>query len=126
MRYIFEAILIYAAATLLLRISGRKSISQLTIPETVLMISIGTLLIQPIPGYGIGLTLAVCVVLVAALMGMEYLQFKFSLLESAVSARGDNVLENELEPKKSPNLGSNIFAEAVTGEPSPSSPDRLQ
>lgn len=45
---IWKSILIIVVGILLIRFSGRRSISQMTISQTVIMISIGTLLIQPI------------------------------------------------------------------------------
>ena len=43
-----KALLLVSSGILLLRISGRKSISQMTVAQTVVMISIGSLMIQPI------------------------------------------------------------------------------
>ncbi|KXH81887.1 hypothetical protein [Sporosarcina sp. HYO08] len=43
---IWQTALIIVVGTLLLRIAGRKTISQMTLAETILMISIGTLLIS--------------------------------------------------------------------------------
>lgn len=46
--YPLKAILILASGVILLRISGKRSIAQLTVPESVLMIAVGTILIQPL------------------------------------------------------------------------------
>ncbi|MDY0404080.1 hypothetical protein P5G51_000430 [Virgibacillus sp. 179-BFC.A HS] len=45
---IWKAVLIIVFGTVLLRIAGSKSISQMSLPQIVLMVGIGTLLIQPI------------------------------------------------------------------------------
>jgi len=45
MDFIWKAVVIVLIGTLLLRIAGRKTISEMTLAETVLMISIGTLII---------------------------------------------------------------------------------
>ena len=42
--WIWKAVLIVLSGTLLLRIAGRKSISQMTLAQTVIMIGIGSLL----------------------------------------------------------------------------------
>ena len=42
---IWKAVLIIVSGIVLLHISGRKSISQMTVGQTVLMIAVGTLLI---------------------------------------------------------------------------------
>ncbi len=52
--WIWQTLLIFVVGVLLLRISGRRSISQMKIPETVIMmVAIGTLLIQPVTGKGL-------------------------------------------------------------------------
>jgi uncharacterized membrane protein YcaP (DUF421 family) len=45
---IWKTILIFIVGTALLRLGGRKSISQMTVPQVVVMIGLGTLLIQPV------------------------------------------------------------------------------
>ena len=40
--FVWKAILIVLAGTILLRIAGRKTISQMTLAETVIMIAIGS------------------------------------------------------------------------------------
>ncbi|MBR3118639.1 MAG: DUF421 domain-containing protein, partial [Oceanobacillus sp.] len=56
---LWKAIIIIVGGTFLLRIAGRKSISQMTLTQTVIMIGIGSLLIQPIAGEDIWSTLLV-------------------------------------------------------------------
>lgn len=46
--FIWQSFLLILAGILLLRISGRKSQSQMTLAQTVVMISIGTIIVQPI------------------------------------------------------------------------------
>lgn len=46
--YTLKFVLILVSGVILLRLAGKRSISQMTVPETVLMIAIGTLLIQPL------------------------------------------------------------------------------
>jgi uncharacterized membrane protein YcaP (DUF421 family) len=46
--FIWKPFLLIISGILLLRISGRKSISQMTLAQTVVMISIGTIIVQPI------------------------------------------------------------------------------
>ncbi len=101
---IWQAILIFAIGTIILRISGRRSISQMTIPQTVIMIAIGTLLIQPVTGKGLWATFGVAIVLVLSLILTEYLQLKFDGAESAISGKAIPVIEkgnlNEKNLKK--------------------------
>jgi uncharacterized membrane protein YcaP (DUF421 family) len=50
---IWKAILVVVGGTLLLRVAGRKSISQMSLAQVVIMVGIGSLLVQPIVGKSI-------------------------------------------------------------------------
>lgn len=101
---IWQTVLIFAIGTIILRISGRRSISQMTIPQTVIMIAIGTLLIQPVTGKGLWTTFGIAIVLVLSLILTEYIQLKFDGAESAISGKAIPVIEkgnlNEKNLKK--------------------------
>lgn len=85
--WIWKAVIIVVAGTILLRIAGRKSISQMTLAQVVIMIGIGSLLIQPVAGKNIWLTLLVGLALVLSLIMVEYLQLKFDFIEKFVSSQ---------------------------------------
>ncbi len=91
---IWKAILIFIVGTILLRIGGRKTISQMTIPQTVIMIAIGTLLIQPISGKGLWSTFGIAALLILSLILTEYIQLKFDSAETAISGKAVAVIEN--------------------------------
>ncbi|MBD1382850.1 DUF421 domain-containing protein [Metabacillus arenae] len=91
---IWQPVIIFIIGSLLLRISGRRSISQMTIPQTVIMIGIGTLLIQPVTGNGLWPTFGVAALLVLSLMVTEFIQFKFDWLETFISGKALPVIEN--------------------------------
>lgn len=84
---IWKAITIVIGGTFLLRIAGRKSISQMTLAQTVIMIGIGSLLIQPIAGESMGTTLLVALILVLTLIVVELLQVKFDPFESLITGK---------------------------------------
>jgi len=91
---IWQTVLIFVIGTILLKIGGRKSISQTTIPQVVIMIAIGTLLIQPVTGRGLWATFGVALLLVLSLTLTEYLQLKFDITESLISGKAVSVIEN--------------------------------
>ncbi|WP_106498295.1 DUF421 domain-containing protein [Lentibacillus sp. Marseille-P4043] len=91
---IWKAVLIVIVGTFLLRIGGRKSISQMTLPQTVIMIAIGSLLIQPVSGKNIWVTFAVGGILVLTLIGFEYAQLKFDGAEKLVTGNAKVVINN--------------------------------
>ena len=48
MNFIWQSVILILTGILLLRIAGRKSIAQMTLAQTVVMISLGTIIVQPI------------------------------------------------------------------------------
>jgi uncharacterized membrane protein YcaP (DUF421 family) len=92
--FIWKAALIVLVGTLLLRIAGRKTVSQMTLAETVIMIAIGSLLIQPVAGKNLWTTFAVGGVLVTTLIMMEYLQIKSDGFEKLITGKSKVVIEN--------------------------------
>ncbi|MGP4040485.1 DUF421 domain-containing protein [Gracilibacillus sp. D59] len=91
--WIWKAILIIVIGTLLLRVAGRKSISQMSLAQTVLMIGIGSLLIQPVSGKNIWVTFGVGAILILTLIAMEYFQLKFDKFESFITGKSTILIE---------------------------------
>ena len=91
---IWKAIVVVLGGTFLLRIAGRKSISQMTLAQTVIMIGIGSLLVQPIAGEGVWTTLVVGGILVLTLIATEYAQIKSDGIESLVTGKSKVLIEN--------------------------------
>ncbi|MFG6119786.1 DUF421 domain-containing protein [Thalassobacillus sp. B23F22_16] len=91
---IWKAIIVVVGGTLLLRVAGRKSISQMTLAQVVIMIGIGSLLVQPIVGKNIWTTLVVGLTLVLTLLVMEYVQVKANPLEKFITGSSKVVIEN--------------------------------
>jgi uncharacterized membrane protein YcaP (DUF421 family) len=92
--FIWKGALIIFAGFILLRIAGRKSISQMTIGTTVIMISIGTLIVQPLANRSIWKAIAIAVIFIAFLLIVEYLQLKFNVLEKLFSGSAKIVIQN--------------------------------
>lgn len=91
---IWQTALIFVVATILLRIGGRKSIAQMTIPQTVIMIVIGTLLIQPITGHGLWTTFLLAGILIFSLIVSELIDLFFDKSETLISGKAVPVIEN--------------------------------
>ncbi len=92
--WVWKAVLIVIVGTLILRVAGRKSISQLTVSQTVIMISIGTLMIQPVSNRNIFITFLIALILVLVLILLEYLQTKNDKFESLITGKAILVIEN--------------------------------
>lgn len=94
LNWIWQSILIFFVGTFILRLSGRKSISQMTISQTVVMIGLGSLLIQPITGNGLFITFLAALLLSVLMVTMEYLEVKVDFLESLFAGKAVIVIEN--------------------------------
>jgi len=92
--FIWKAVLIVLVGTVLLRIAGRKTISQMTLAETVIMIAIGSLLIQPVSGHDIWTTFLVGGILVGTLLVMELIQMKSDSFEKVITGKAKVVIDN--------------------------------
>jgi uncharacterized membrane protein YcaP (DUF421 family) len=92
--WIWKSILVVVGGTLLLRIAGRKSIAQMTLAQVVVMIGIGSLLIQPVVGRNIWITFGVGGVLVLTLILMEFGQLKSDLFEKFITGKAIVLIEN--------------------------------
>jgi uncharacterized membrane protein YcaP (DUF421 family) len=94
MNLIWQTVLIFIVGTILLRIGGRKSISQMTIPQTIIMIAIGTLLIQPVTGHGLWTTFGLAAILILCLLATEFIQLKSDKSETVISGKAVPVIVN--------------------------------
>lgn len=92
--WIWQSILIFFVGTFILRIGGRKSISQMTISQTVVMIGLGSLLIQPVTGKGLLITFLAALVLAILMIITEYLEIKIDFLESLFAGKAVIVIQN--------------------------------
>lgn len=98
--WIWKAILIVIVGTFLLRIAGRKSISQMTLAETIIMISIGSVIVQPVADKNIWVTFGISAMLIVTLIVMEYVQIKGDAFESLITGKSKVIVENgELNEK---------------------------
>ena len=94
LNWIWQAILIFFVGTFILRVGGRKSISQMTISQTIVMIGLGSLLIQPVSGKGLTITFLVAFILTVLMIITEYLEIKVDFLETLFSGKAVVVIEN--------------------------------
>lgn len=92
--FIWKAFLLIISGILLLRISGRKSISQMTLAQTVVMISIGTIIVQPIVEKSVFKAITAAAIFVIANITLEYFELKFNIFEKFVTGKSKIVIEN--------------------------------
>ncbi|MGN7398988.1 DUF421 domain-containing protein [Cytobacillus praedii] len=94
MNFVWQSVLMFLAGVLLLRIAGRKSISQMTLAQTVVMISIGTIIIQPIVETSVWKTIIASVIFIGSLILLEFLQLKFNFIEKFITGKSKIVIQN--------------------------------
>ncbi|MBW4082564.1 DUF421 domain-containing protein [Paenibacillus sp. S150] len=90
----WRSLVVISAAMVLLRLAGRKSISQMTIPTTVIMISIGTVIVQPIADKSIWMALIAAVTFILVLMLVEFLHIKWDWFGSMLSGAATMVIKD--------------------------------
>ncbi|MGM7700451.1 DUF421 domain-containing protein [Pseudalkalibacillus sp. Hm43] len=92
--WIWKAVIIVLGGTLILKIAGRKSISQLTLAQTVIMVGIGPLLMRPIGNQSIWVTLGIGSTLILTLILLEYAQMKFDAIEKLITGKSIVLVED--------------------------------
>ncbi|WP_088068195.1 DUF421 domain-containing protein [Gottfriedia luciferensis] len=94
MTFIFHSLILILAGILLLRISGRKSISQMTLAQTIVMISIGTIIVAPIVGKDMVKTISAAAIFVFTVIILEFLQLKSNAIEKFITGKSIIVIDN--------------------------------
>ncbi len=92
--FIWKSFVLIFSGILLLRIAGRKSISQMTLAQTIVMISIGTIIVQPIVEKSVSKAVIGAAIFVAAIVILEFLQLKFNMFEMFITGKSKLVVEN--------------------------------
>ncbi|UOB81880.1 DUF421 domain-containing protein (plasmid) [Bacillus sp. ZJS3] len=94
MNFIWESFILILSGILLLRVAGRKSISQMTLAQTVVMISIGTIIVQPIVEKSVSKAIVSALIFVISVVIIEYLQLKSNTFEKFITGKSKIVIEN--------------------------------
>lgn len=92
--WIWKSAFLVFAGMVLLRIAGRKSISQMSVATTVIMISIGTTIVQPIANNQLWKAIGSAAMFIVTLLLIEILQLKFDWFEKLMSGKSVVVIEN--------------------------------
>ncbi|MGG0552564.1 DUF421 domain-containing protein [Priestia aryabhattai] len=101
MNFIWQSVILILAGILLLRIAGRKSIAQMTLAQTVVMISLGTIIVQPIVEKSMVKAIGGAAIFVLAILILEYLQLKSNKFEKFLTGKSKTVIQNgQLETKQ--------------------------
>lgn len=94
MDWIWKTIIIYLVGTFILRLGGRKSISQMSASETIVVFGIGTLLVQPIASENLIMAFGSPLILIILMIISEYLEVKIDFIEDLFKGKAIIVIEN--------------------------------
>ncbi|MGE5456294.1 MAG: DUF421 domain-containing protein [Ignavibacteriales bacterium] len=94
LNYIWKTVLIFIIGKFLLRLSGRRSIAQMTTTQMTVLIGMDILLVQPLHSKDILTTSVVALTLVILMIITEYLEMKFNFIESLFVGKAIIVIEN--------------------------------
>ncbi|MCM3541104.1 DUF421 domain-containing protein [Priestia endophytica] len=94
MNFIWQSAILILAGIFLLRIAGRKSISQMTLAQTVVMISLGTIIVQPIVEKSMVKAIGGAAVFTIAIVLLEYIQVKSNAFEKFLTGKSKTVIQN--------------------------------
>lgn len=92
--WIWKCTLIFFTGTFILRLSGRRCISQMTISQTAVMIGLGSLIVDPIEESGLLVTFLEGLLLAVLMVVTEYLEFKVDFIETLMSGKAIMVIED--------------------------------
>ncbi|MDD9269451.1 DUF421 domain-containing protein [Paenibacillus sp. GCM10023248] len=82
---VWKCILLVLTGILLLRLSGRKSIAQMNVATTVIMISIGELIAQGIIENTVWRAIAAVALFLATLVILEFLEIRFGKFQNLIT-----------------------------------------
>lgn len=90
----WHSLVLAVAGVLMLRLSGRKSISQMTIPQIGVLLTIGAILGSEVAGKGLAETLFAVFTFLAVLYLLEWISLKWNLAERVLKGAAVPVIEN--------------------------------
>lgn len=94
MNFIWQSVILILAGVLLLRIAGRKSIAQMTLAQTVVMISIGTIIVQPVVEKSVWKAIVSAGIFVFSVVILEYIQLKSNSFEKFITGKSKVVISD--------------------------------
>jgi uncharacterized membrane protein YcaP (DUF421 family) len=98
--FIWKTIILFIVGKLIMRIGGRKTISQMTQIQMITMIGFGTVLVGPIKSEDVLTTLMVLMLLIILMIIFEYLETKFDFLETLFTGKSIMVIDKGIINKE--------------------------
>lgn len=93
-KMLIDAIMMILVGIIALRLAGRKSLSQMTISQAVIMIAIGSILVEPVKEEGVVVTVLTIFLFVLVLYFLEVLSLEFQFFERLIIGKSKIVIED--------------------------------
>jgi len=90
----WQTILLAALGTFIMRLGGRKSISQMTIPQITILLALGTVLGGEVSGQGMSKTILALITFVGFLIAVEWITLRWNRAETALKGESIPVISN--------------------------------
>ncbi|PEB51778.1 hypothetical protein CON65_11695 [Bacillus pseudomycoides] len=94
MNILFESILLILTGILVLKLTGSKSISQMTRAEIIVVVSIGRIIVEPVLSRKIGSSILVAFIFSSILIIIHFLELKSRKMEQFLNGNSIIVVEN--------------------------------
>jgi uncharacterized membrane protein YcaP (DUF421 family) len=88
-----KSIIMILVGMVALRLAGRKSLSQMTISQAVIMIAIGSILVEPVKEKSTIITILSIALFVLVLYCLEQISLKFPIFENIIFGKSKIVIE---------------------------------
>lgn len=76
-----HSIIMISVGFFAMRLAGRKSLSQMTIAQTVIMIAVGSILVEPVKDNSVLITISSIMIFILVLILLEWVSFYFPKFE---------------------------------------------
>lgn len=100
MAFVFKPIILYIVAVVLLRITGRRSIAQMTISQTILIISLGHIIVEPFADKDVLKTIIVAIIFTILLIVIEVIEYYFNGFEKIVVGKEKVIVKDGIINQK--------------------------
>ncbi|RNB80209.1 DUF421 domain-containing protein [Brevibacillus fluminis] len=94
MPYWLQAVILFLAANVLFRISGKNSISSMRVDEVVIMIGLASVLVEPLKSKNLWICIYVGAILILLMLSMTYLEIFFPRLKRWVMGEPIVLIKN--------------------------------
>ncbi|PGL28149.1 hypothetical protein CN941_29655 [Bacillus cereus] len=94
MNILFESIILILTGIIVLKLTGSKSVSQMTRAEIIIVVSIGRIIVEPILSRKVGLSIFAAFIFASVLLIIHFFELKSRKIEKFLNGTSIIVIEN--------------------------------